>query len=315
MDHNYKEAVCPVCANADSYLIRKYKYQNPIYADCALVGCNNCTMVFAYPLPDADALRKYNEGYFDNAHGGMSTHPLTVAFYSAISLVRMLHVQAFRDKNKCEVKTVLEIGPGAGYFAKHWMERNPSTVQYTGVESDATTHANLRNYKVDVYAKLDEVPHDRDFDLVVISHVLEHTTDPVSFINECTKKLSPGGILFIEVPCNDYQHKSLDEPHLLFFDKKPMQLLLQKTGYGAIKLSYHGNTITDLSRGVSAVGKFKSRLRNFLLNRGFVKLYSATVSGLEAVPDPMERAVIKPFKAYIEQNAPAWWLRATAIKK
>jgi SAM-dependent methyltransferase len=315
MDQLYTEAVCPVCSQADSYFIRKYKYQNPIYADCALVGCNNCTMVFAYPLPDEEELRKYNAGYFDNAHGGMSTHPLTVAFYSAISLLRMLHVQSFSEANKVDVKKVLEIGPGGGHFAKHWMQRNPATSQYTGVESDATCYENLKKYKVDVYAELDAVPQDSSFDLVVISHVLEHTTHPAEFINNCTKKLTPGGILFIEVPCNDYQHKSADEPHLLFFDKEPMYLLLQKTGYEKIQLSYHGDTITNLSRGISSYGKFKRRVRNFLLNRGVISLFAGKEIGLEGVNDPMERAMIKPFKAHIEQGAPAWWLRATAIKK
>jgi SAM-dependent methyltransferase len=315
MDQSYKEAVCPVCSQADSYFIRKYKYQNPIYTDCVIVGCNNCTMVFAHPVPGEEALRKYNEGYFDNAHGGMATHPLTVAFYSAISLLRMLHVQSFRDKNEIAVKTVLEIGPGGGHFAKHWLQHNPGTTQYTGVESDATCYTNLVNYNVDVHATLDTIPQDRSFDLVVISHVLEHTTDPVSFIRACTQKLAPGGILFIEVPCNDYKHKELDEPHLLFFDKNPMQRLLHATGFDQLKVSYHGNTITDLSRGVSFFGKLKKRLRNFLLNKGFVKLYASKVNGLEDVDNAMERAVIKPFKAHVEQGAAAWWLRAIGIKK
>lgn len=314
MDELVTGTVCPVCEASATHLLRKYRWHNPIFSACNIVECERCSMVFAHPVPGENVLREYNEGYFDNAHGGLSTHPLTTAFFSAISRVRMRYVQAFQQQQKVTVQNVLEIGPGAGYFAKHWLAINPQT-SYTGVESDATTYAHLQSLQVDVHATLDDIPQEKRFDLVVISHVLEHTTDPVGFINACTRQLSPGGMLFIEVPCNDYQHKELDEPHLLFFDKKPMQLLLQKTCFTNIQLSYHGQTIEQLSKKPSLLQRFSSRLRNFLLGRGVTGLYASREKGLEQMNDPLERAVIKPFRAHVEQEVPAWWLRAIAIKK
>ena len=271
-------------------------------------------MCFVSPMPDEILLKEYNTGYFDNAHGGMQTHPLTVAFHSAINLLRVLYVEQFQTKYMISVQSVLEIGPGGGHFARHWLNRNSTTIQYTGVESDKSCHQNLKSTGVDIFSEVDQIPSNREFDLVVISHVLEHTDHPSAFISACTKQLRKGGILFIEVPCNDYQHKESVEPHLLFFDKQPIQLFLEKAGFGYVQTTYHGNTIETLQQKESGFQKLYSAARNFLLNKGMVSFFSAKEPGLEEVSNATERAVIKPFKAYIEQMKPAWWLRAIAVK-
>ncbi|MDB5210349.1 MAG: methyltransferase-like protein, partial [Sediminibacterium sp.] len=273
------------------------------------------SMVYAYPVPDEVALQEYNADYFDNAHGGMQTHPLTVAFHSAINLLRVVHVELFQKNYNSRINSVLEIGPGGGHFARHWLKRNPNTGQYTGVESDSSCHENLSKTGIEVFSNVDQLPAGKKFDLVVISHVLEHTSDPAAFLLYCTRQLAPGGILFIEVPCNDYEHKELDEPHLLFFDKQPMDRLLNRVGFDKVKLSYHGNTISDLSKKISFLQKTVNRAKNFLLGRGFTGLFSAREKGMEEMDNALERAVIKPFKAHIEQNTASWWLRAVAIKK
>ena len=271
-------------------------------------------MAFADPVPDEAALHEYNAHYFDNAHGGVSTNPLTVAFHSAINLLRVIHVESYMKQMNVTVKNVLEIGPGGGYFAKHWLKRNTDTVYYTAVDSDTTFHLELIKTGLTVYTDTKDIPPDHSFDLVVISHVLEHTSHPSEFIQACTAQLSSCGILFVEVPCKDYEHKPVVEPHLLFFDKKPMEWFLTKQGFDKIKLSYHGNTITDLKKPISLYNRIYSKARNFLLGKRILFPFSFAEKGLEGITDPLERACVKPFKAHIEQNEPSWWLRAIAIK-
>ena len=60
-------------------------------------------------------------------------------------------------------------------------------------------------------------------DVIIISHVLEHVSDPKGFLSFANSFLKKGGALFVEIPCNDFQHKTIMEPHLLFFDKKPLK--------------------------------------------------------------------------------------------
>ncbi len=312
----YIKTTCPVCGSENGFtFLQKYKYDNPLFAAGSIVHCNNCEMIFVDPMPDKEALQKYNAGYFDNAHGGVNKDKLTSAFISAVNLLRVIYVEHFNKEQNGSIRNILEIGPGGGQFAKHWLSRHDDIKGYTGVETDEVCYPNLKATGVKVFSSADELPVDQNYDLVVISHVLEHTSHPAEFINACTKYLLPGGTLFIEVPCKDFEHKGSVEPHLLFFDKKPMNIFLARRGFEKIHTSYHGNTIKDLKAKPSLFNKLYSKWRNFLLYRNITFPFSIKEHGLEEVSDPLERAAVKPFKAHIEQDEPSWWLRAIAIKK
>jgi SAM-dependent methyltransferase len=308
------EIICPVCNAGSHSFIMAYKNIGPLFANRTIVACNDCSMFFCNPMPDDVSLDEYNAGYFDNAHGGISTNAVTVAFHSAINLLRVLHVEKFRPEDLV-IKSVLEIGPGTGNFARHWMARNKQTEKYTAIESDKSCYASLEKEGVAVFAEIGQLPANGSFELVVMSHVLEHTAHPAAFIQDCTKRLLPGGVLFIEVPCRDFEHKGTVEPHLLFFDKAPMQQFLTRMGFEKIRLSYHGNTITHLQKKPSFYQRLQNKFRNALLARGVVFPFGNVEPGLEGIKDPLERAAVKPFKAHIEQSEPSWWLRAVAIKK
>jgi SAM-dependent methyltransferase len=165
-----------------------------------------------------------------------------------------------------------------------------------------------------VYKEVNEILPAETFDLVVISHVLEHTSHPQSFILQCTQQLVEGGVLFVEVPCKDYEHKNIVEPHLLFFDKAPLERLLINAGFVDIRLSYYGNTIADLKKGTSFSKRMVNKFRNAFLRAGILFPFAGKCSGLEGIDDSLERACVKPFKAHLEQSEPSWWLRAVAIK-
>jgi SAM-dependent methyltransferase len=311
---NMSETVCPVCSSEDKSFLKKYQYKSAVFSNCKIVVCNNCSMEFADPMPADETLHQYNANYFENAHGGISVNPLTMAFHSAINLLRVIYVESFQKKINRPVKNVLEIGPSVGNFAKHWLMRNNETARYVVIESDVICHPALRGLGVEVYAGIDQLPVDISFDLVVISHVLEHTSNPEAFIKEYTKRLLKGGILFVEVPCKDHEHKPIVEPHLLFFDKKPMKLFLSKLGFSQEKISYHGNKISDLKIPATFFQRVYNKGRNFLLGKGILFPFSSIEPGLEGIADPLGRACVKPFKAHVEQIEPSWWLRAVAIK-
>ena len=147
-----------------------------------------------------------------------------------------------------------------------------------------------------------------------MSHVLEHVSNPVSFLEKVTKNLRKGGMLFIEVPCMDYKHKSVDEPHLLFFDKEPMIYLLKQLGFEDIKVSYHGQKIRKLAKKSTFQNKFLA-IRSKFITLGIVKPFAYIHEGMDSISDPIERAAIAPFNAHKENVEPSWWLRALAIKK
>ena len=262
---------CLICNKIDVALMRTYKASTKVFQGLELLTCNSCSMVFANPMPSDQELDKYNSSYFENAHGGKSDNPTTNAFFSGIAKLRYQFVQGFLAEKKVNVKKVIEIGPGPGYFASHWISRNPQT-DYRAIETDSSCHYTLEKSGVKVLKKMDEVK--KDFaDLVVISHVLEHVSDPFSFLLFATSKLKKGGVLFIEVPCQDWKHKQIDEPHLLFFEKKSIKFLLSKLNFLQIKLTYVGKKIY-LLREPSLIRSFIIRVKTKLIYLGIIWPFS-----------------------------------------
>ena len=303
--------VCPVCQSTDNVTIRRYLGSSKIFQSLQLAMCNSCCMVFAEPMPSDQDLTSYNASYFNNAHGGKSNTRVTDSFFAGIAKLRYQFVRNYLKTNNREVQTVLEIGPGPGYFAAHWIRQHPDT-NYVAIESDSSCYPSLEKAGVKIISNMDSL-QENFADLVVISHVLEHVTNPAGFLSFATSKLKKGGVLFIEVPCQDWKHKPLDEPHLLFFEKKSMQLLLENLSFTGIYLAYFGKKISQLSNP-SILYSFVNRIQNKMIYSGIICPFSGKKAGMEGLEDSLERASMLQYKAYASSDEPAWWLRAISVK-
>ncbi len=263
-------------------------------------------------MPQTLALEEYNSSYFVSAHGGQPRNSLAMAFFSGIARLRLAHIDRYLSKNNVSVSRVLELGPGPGFFSRIFLEKHPG-VSYTAIETDTSCHASLKDAGVQIFEASNRSKESSSVDLVVMSHVLEHVSNPVEFLTDNTRALRRGGVLFIEVPCRDWEHKPVDEPHLLFFDKGPMQYLLKQLNFDDIQLSYHGQEIEQL-RSASAWRAKLMGIRSKLIDLGLVAPFAQVKPGMETLADPLERAVLAPFQAHCETQRPAWWLRAVARK-
>lgn len=269
-------------------------------------------MVFAHPMPSDSALAEFNASYFSCAHGGKPKSRTAAAFFSGIARLRIAYLEPYLTTHQITVSRVLELGPGPGFFARTWLDRHPTNL-FKAIETDSSCHASLKEIGVRLVDRMENQATEEPFDLIVMSHVLEHVSHPIQFISVATQNLRKGGVLFIEVPCQDWQHKRIDEPHLLFFDKEPMKRLLENQGFGEIKVSYHGQKIAHLKRA-SKVGSTIMALRSKLIGMGVIAPFGQMRRGMEALTSSLERAVLAPYLAHQESVEPAWWLRALAIK-
>jgi ubiquinone/menaquinone biosynthesis C-methylase UbiE len=303
---------CPVCESASIEIIRNYHSKKAIFAHLKLAQCKNCEMVFVTPMPSAEILQEYNSSYFMTAHGGIPQDIVSQSFFSGIAGLRMQHVENYVHENQLKVQNILEIGPGTGVFAKKWRYTYPDN-KYYAVETDTSCYRSLEEIGV-IISKPEEVKGiGKEFDLVIMSHVLEHVSDPAGFLNSSTQFLKKDGVVFIEVPCNDWQHKPEDEPHLLFFHKKPMKQFMESLGFTNIQLSYHGKTIEELKTGKSK-GLLRKLVYDALIKSGAYRLASYFYKGESKHLNYIEKAVMAPFKAHITSSEPAWWLRVVAQK-
>lgn len=307
------DTTCIVCSSSQVHSLRAFKGASKIFDQKYLKECLDCHMVFIDPMPSEEELTKYNATYFESAHGGHPSNPSAVAFFSGIGKLRGAYVDAFLTKNNFSAQKVLEVGPGHGYFAENWIVKHPQ-VQYFGVETDESCHDALQQAGVHVLSPEQVETAVDHVDLVIISHVLEHVSNPQGFLHAVTKKLRKGGILFVEVPCFDWQHKELDEPHLLFFDKEPMKLLLNQVGFEGIEVNYYGDSIESL-KASSSTDKFITKVRSKLIDLGFHQLFAYPVPQSLSNLTSLERAATRHAMAHLESKKPAWWLRAISIKK
>jgi SAM-dependent methyltransferase len=308
---NYEH--CPVCKSSDVKLGDHYRGTNEIFSGMMRIHCATCSAVYASPMPSKEKLDAYNANYFSVAHGAAITDLSTLAFFSGIARLRLSYLKHYLTSRNITITTVLEFGPGGGFFAASWLKFYPKT-SYIACETDKTCYANLNKIGVKLIDANTFEKETTPVDLVVMSHVLEHVAAPRDFIKDATGTLRAGGVLFIEVPCLDYKYKLNDEPHLFFYDKESIQYLLDVSGFTDIKLGYFGQE-HDRLRSTSFVQLKWMSLRSKLINIGFIAPFALKNSSLKALCSPLESAVIAPFKAHCESKKPARWLRAVARKK
>jgi len=109
--------------------------------------------------------------------------------------------------------TVLEIGPAHNGILPKREGFRTKTVDYLDRAGLVDKYRDFPQYSpediedVDFVlppgAQLSDVIKER-FDLVLASHVIEHTTSLVHFVEECTRLLRPGGVLCLVVPDSRY---------------------------------------------------------------------------------------------------------------
>ena len=95
----------------------------------------------------------------------------------------------------------------------------------------------LKKGKV-IESSVEEFSNDKIFDLIWMSHVLEHIVEPIDFLKKIQNNLKKNSIFFIEVPNCDYQpmlKSSIEKnPHLFHFTKKSLSKLVESIGYEII---------------------------------------------------------------------------------
>jgi SAM-dependent methyltransferase len=122
---------------------------------------------------------------------------------------------------------ILDIGCGIKPF-----QRFLGGSEYIGIEVKA-------DKKPGVCASAEYLPfHDKSFDTVLCTEVLEHVPEPTQVLSECYRVMKPGGALYITVPMTWYLHY---EPHDYYrFTKYGIRYLCEKAGFDVVALERFG---------------------------------------------------------------------------
>jgi 2-polyprenyl-3-methyl-5-hydroxy-6-metoxy-1,4-benzoquinol methylase len=112
-------------------------------------------------------------------------------------------IELISQAHLCGYERALEVGPGSGVYLptlcsrfrevtaldiepRHLRALQPMTMRFSNLHLES--------------GELATVPWEDRFDLVLCSEVLEHTTDPQSFLEALSRVIVPGGLLILSTP-------------------------------------------------------------------------------------------------------------------
>lgn len=163
---------------------------------------------------------------------------------AAAARAEFRHLPALPPGGGC----LLDVGFGNGGFLKNACEMG---WRAEGIDFDpqAVGVARARGLTVSDETVEDLVVRAARYDVITLSHVVEHVHDPVALLRSLRQLLNPGGVLWVETP--NYQSfgrayfgrywRGLEPPrHLVLFSKKSLLLALSRSGFDVVSMPWHG---------------------------------------------------------------------------
>jgi SAM-dependent methyltransferase len=263
MTPRLETVACDVCGSSESTTVlttadRSWRLHHPGLAPPSetwtIVECGQCSLVYLNPRPaTADLASYYPSDYY--AYEPAPPHPVNNWKWRLRRIVRRrerlwrLAVQSPRGESFHDTLTrlmgyvppgrVLDVGCGSGAMLDELRAYGWST---SGVEISAAAARVARARGHDVSeGELDACPFpERSFDVVYLSHVLEHTPSPRRVLTTAKRLLAPGGRICIIVPNwtsiwrSVFRESSIDVEvprHFYHFNPTTLRRLLEETGY------------------------------------------------------------------------------------
>jgi SAM-dependent methyltransferase len=207
--------------------------------------CCACGTAYVNPPPSAASLKSF---YACCGHGSKSLTSLDqvmaaeVEFPNSTVDAQRLVTYAKKLLGPCQEGKgqALDIGSGYGFFSKAALEQGFQVMAVNPASAENRIFQQLNGFEpiplffeeVDFAAK--------QFDLVILSQVLEHLLDPFQVLVKVRKLIKPEGVLAIAVPNVDailikiLKSKSsfLGLPqHIIHFSRQGLSAILQRAGF------------------------------------------------------------------------------------
>jgi 2-polyprenyl-3-methyl-5-hydroxy-6-metoxy-1,4-benzoquinol methylase len=218
--------ICPACGS-ERHECPLIEQHDTAYRDTllqyAIRECEDCRSQFADPMSPAPPTWYADQGEYYEWRWEFSLFQQSLARWQA-------QVPGCR---------LLEIGCGEGILLDRLQSNG---VKITGLEMNESAAHLAKKKGLPVHGlSLDqfytEYPHSR-YDAIAFFQVLEHQSDPLSFLQTVSRVLRPHGTIYLSVPNPDrYQllveRESWDYPphHLMRFSKQGLTTLLNRAGF------------------------------------------------------------------------------------
>lgn len=263
---------CPICEGPSKLLFATRDYARPsIKGEFALYWCSRCAFGRLAGDFTAEEIRDfYPTDYYTHTADWEVESERSFADRVRIHLAWLSDQgKHFHPSELAHVASVCDIGCGNGHDLRLF---DPKLVQRVGVDPDPlarTTAADAGEIYCGTAEHLPAELAGRQFDAVLLSHVLEHCIDPSLAIRNLEKILAPRGTISIEVPNANAigfsRYRACwpwsDIPrHLNFFTEASLRALLRRSGLEVTNVIYVGLTRQFTPNWMHKQNKIRSAL-------------------------------------------------------
>jgi SAM-dependent methyltransferase len=195
-----------------------------------LTTCSGCGVVFQPIAVDVETLSQWYD-YMGEEHKSIS------------SLIERRLLRTLQSLQQYHLTgRLLEVGCGSGFLVRAAIGKG---WEVFGTEISPSCCSGLRPV---LNSRLfeGELPRssfeNNSFDVIVMMEVIEHLTDPLSYLRTAFKLLRPGGCILLSTPnlrgasgrLLGYRWRVMGDEHLNYFDKRTISKLVRAAGFQSI---------------------------------------------------------------------------------
>jgi len=235
---------CPVCGSTSTQELWNY----PHYT---FVRCPGCSLVYQNPQPlPSNLFERYDEEYF--AYEKANEEAYFNLMKLALADIDFENATAGLPEQR---KSIVDIGCATGRLLSS-LKKSGWRVQ--GVEvCGPSAEYGIKTYGIPIHiGTLEDAGFpDASFEVAHCSHLIEHLTDPVSFLAEVRRIISAEGLFVLSSPnISGFQAALMGErwrsaipDHLFLYSKKTLTQLLESNGFSVIRIKTWGG----IGRGIA----------------------------------------------------------------
>lgn len=249
---NLNKKLCPICeaeANENNIVdIVENIWEN----NKNVYECSNCKLYFIDEPSQSEIEFLYNSDFYAR-NNNIIYKFIDAKMKYARALNRFNYIKKFIKKT--DNLNVLEIGASNGLLLSIFKKENFNVFGYE-LNENARKDA-LKKYDIkmkDDFLKDKNIDKNK-YNIVIMSHILEHFTNPKYILNSVHNFIGGGvnDILFIEIPYTpNYKIVSKDEmkiffetEHTVHFNEKNISLLMKECNFKILDICYNEYNIND----------------------------------------------------------------------
>lgn len=202
---------------------KKYKIVSNVtrhHSHHDIVMCDNCGVLRINPYMDDESTSEY----YKHVYGRIKRRGLTPEqLYQKQSKTSPALLKLVKSVNLPFDAKVLDFGGGAGGRLDSLLKDGYSELSIHDLDESHLNYAVKRG--LGKYSLKDK------YDFIILSHVFEHISSPIKFLNNLKEQLNENGMLYIEVPYienqpQNYLLKDFHLAHKYYFSEKNFEYIL-----------------------------------------------------------------------------------------